>query len=232
MRHRYTEEEVQWLQSHYGKVAYTEMTELFETEFHCCVSVDSLKNKCRNLGISEKHHPFTKEQDEWLMEHNLEFPNYDVLTEAFNTTFKTNKTSRGIQCHCLRTLKLISGRQAYKKGHRTWNHMPIGHEYAHQSGYVYVKVRNTGIKNKDYVAKHRILWEQYHGCKVPDGHMIVFLNSDSSDFSKENLYCVSRKIGRLMNTNHWFTESREHTLTAIKWCELFEAIQKLTTKGE
>lgn len=227
MMHKYDENEEQWLRSHYGITSYADMVVLFEAEFHCNISVFSIKNKCKNLGIVEKHYPFTPEQDDWLKAHNHEFQNYDEAADAFNRRFHTHKTSRGIQCHCLRVLKLVSGRQAYKKGHNTWNKMPIGHEYIHQSGYVYVKIKNTGIKNVDYEAKHRVLWEQYHNCKVPDGHIIVFLNSDKSDFSEENLYCMPRRIGRMMNTNHWFTESREHTLTAIRWCELFLAIQEL-----
>lgn len=72
-----------------------------------------------------------------------------------------------------------------------------------------MKIKDTGIKTQDYIEKQRLIWEQHHGKKVPKGHVIVFLNSDKTDFSIENLYCISRKISTIMVTNGWFTDSRE-----------------------
>ncbi len=225
MRHYFTETEVRWLQENHATGTYEELTVRFGQTFGCEVGLHSIKNKCRKLRLVGEHHPFTAEQDAWLAENSESCANYEEVAEAFNAVFHTAKTSRGIQSHCAKVLHLISGRQAFKKGMQTWNSHPIGHEYVNQDGYTYVKVSDTGIKNLDFAAKHRLMWEKYHGCSVPDGHIIVFLNSDRSDFSEENLYCIPRNIGRMMNSNGWFTNSREHTLTAIKWCELYFALR-------
>ena len=227
-KHKYTAEEEQWLRENYGNAAYTELAVRFSYIFSCCVDGISIKNKCRKLKITETHCPFTLEQDTWLKENCLNYANYEEVAEAFNMKFHTDKTPRGIQSHCARYLKLKSGRQAFKKGNQTWNKMPVGYEITRANGYTYVKANDTGIKNQDFIEKHRMLWEQYHACKVPDGHIVVFLNSDCSDFSEENLYCIPRKICRMMNTYGWFTESREHTLTAIKWCELYYSLKDLS----
>ncbi|MCM1530462.1 MAG: HNH endonuclease [Alistipes sp.] len=223
--HHYTEQEVQWLRDKVGTATYEELATQFSESFGYPVTASSLKSKCQKLGISGVHHPFTEEQDEWLRKQCCKYANYLEVAEAFNQRFGTDKTERGIQSHCARFLKLISGRQAFKKGSIPWNDPPIGTETVHANGYTYVKIRNTGLKNQDYIEKHRLIWQQHYGKKVPKGHVIVFLNSDKMDFSIENLYCISRKISTIMVTNGWFTDSREHTLTAIKWCELHFALK-------
>lgn len=223
--HSYTEAEEQWLRDNHGCGTYEELTARFRQIFNCDVTFHSIKNKCRNMRLTAEHHPFTPEQDTWLAENYLNYENYEQVAAAFNKLFHTAKKPRGIQSHCVKFLSLVSERQAFKKGMQTWNKNPIGHEYVSQNGYTYVKISDTGIKHNDYAAKHRLLWEQYHCCRIPTGYIVVFLNSDHSDFSIDNLYCIPRNVGRMMNTNGWFTESREHTLAAIKWCELFFAMR-------
>ena len=223
--HNYTETEEQWLRDNHGSGTYEELADRFRRTFNCDVTFYSIKNKCRNMRLAAEHHPFTPEQDAWLDKNYLNYENYEQVTTAFNAIFHAAKKPRGIQSHCVKFLHLVSERQAFKKGMQTWNKNPIGHEYVSRNGYTYVKISDTGVKCKDYTAKHRLLWEQYHGCLIPTGYIVVFLNSDRSDFSKDNLYCIPRNIGRMMNTNGWFTENREHTLAAIKWCELFFAMK-------
>ena len=40
-----------------------------------------------------------------------------------------------------------------------------------------------------------------------------------------NLYMVNRKIHMTMTSNNWYSENKQQTLTALKWCELFYAIK-------
>ena len=200
---------------------------MFNTEFNANVSYNALKCKCKILGIIKKHYPYTEEQDKWLTENNNKYSNYDEVANAFNKVFKTNKTGRGIQCHCARILKTNSNRQGYKKGHCTHNKLNMGDEYLNNSnGYIYVKINDTGIKNKDFISKQQYLWQKYNNTELPKGWIVVFLNQDKNDFSKDNLYAMPRKINALMNQNHWFTDNKDNTLTAIKWCELYYALNK------
>lgn len=75
---------------------------------------------------------------------------------------------------------------------------------------------------ENWVQKHRLVWESVHG-KIPKGKLIIFLDGDRSNFDPDNLYCIDRKLTTVMIRNNWFTTDRGHTLTAIKWCELFYA---------
>ena len=226
VHHLYTKEEVEWLEEHLYETAWQELSDMFNNEFNADVSYNALKCKCKTLGILEKHYPYTKEQDKWLIENNNKYSNYDEVADVFNKLFKTSKTSRGIQCHCVRILKTNSNRQGYKKGHCTHNKLNIGDEYLNNSnGYIYIKIKDTGIKNEDFISKQQYMWQKYKNKQLPSGFIVVFLNQDKTDFREANLYAIPRKINALMNQNHWFTDNRENTLTAIRWCELFYALK-------
>ena len=226
--HLYTNEEIKWLEEHLYETTWQKLADMFNNKFDANVSYNALKGKCKTLGIVKKHYPYTEEQDKWLIENNNKYSNYDEVANAFNNIFKTNKTGRGIQCHCVRILKTNSNRQGYKKGHCTHNKLNIGDEYLNNSnGYIYVKINDTGIKNKDFISKQQYLWQKYNNTELPKGWMVVFLNHDKNDFSKDNLYAMPRKINALMNQNHWFTDNKDNTLTAIKWCELFYVLQEI-----
>lgn len=56
--------------------------------------------------------------------------------------------------------------------------------------------------------------------------MVIHLDGNKLNCDIDNLYCIPKKFRALMNKNHWYTDSREHTLTAIKWCELYYALRK------
>ena len=75
----------------------------------------------------------------------------------------------------------------------------------------------------NWMEKQRYIWEQVHG-PIPKGHVVVFLDGNNRNFDIDNLYCMDRKWMPFMVKNKWFTTDREHTLTAIKWCELHYAL--------
>lgn len=78
----------------------------------------------------------------------------------------------------------------FQKGHRSDNAVPVGTEREQEDGYIAVKVQD-GHKNQNWVAKHRLIWEQAHG-PIPPGHIVIFLNGDRRDFRLENLKMISR----------------------------------------
>ena len=226
--HKYTTEEVNWIINNYdsSKYTYEEFAKVFNNVFNTDVTKEGIKNKCRLLHIIETHYPYTVEQDNWLIENNSKYKNYDILAEDFNKKFNTNKSPRGIQSHCAKFLELKSNRQGYKKNHNTWNKLKVGEESV-SNGYTYIKIQDTGIKNKDVISKQTYLWQKYNNKILPKGYIVIFLNQNKTDFSKDNLYAISRQINAIMCSNKWFTNSREHTLVAIKWCELFYALQTI-----
>ena len=108
---------------------------------------------------------------------------------------------------------------------------PIGSE-CWRGGYLYVKIANNPLPKhfstkdlrKNWVAKHRLIWEKERG-KIPKGGIVIFLDCDRTNFDIDNLYCTNKKITTAMIRNKWFSENGELTLTAIKWCELLYALR-------
>ena len=221
MRHKWSRDEDDALRSLRSEgLTWEEIAGRLNSIFGLPFSINSVKCRARKIGISGSHEPYTEAQDEWIATNLFKFPNYDLMADEFNSIFGAKKTGRGIQSHAVRYLKLVSGRGA--KAPAGWNSMEIGVEREKvTNGYIYIKVSNTGIKNADWESKQRVMYKKYHGAdSIPEGHNIVFLNGDRGDFSEENLYAIPKSINAIMTNYNWFTTSREHTLTAIKWCEL------------
>jgi len=78
----------------------------------------------------------------------------------------------------------------FKPGGPSHNRKPIGFERVSKDGYVEIKVRDVS-RNRNYVSKHRLVWEQHNG-PVPEGMMVEFIDGDKSNITIDNLRCVTR----------------------------------------
>lgn len=183
---------------------------------------------------------YTQEQEDWLIENVDNYINSIGLSACFNETFKTNRSAMAIRAkikHLLPHHKYSHSGGLEKGFGKCSFSLPVGTE-RWKDGYLYVKVADNPLpKNftvaqirENWVVKHRLVWESAYG-KIPDGKLIIFLDGDRSNFDLENLYCIDRKITTVMMRNKWFTNSKEHTLAAIKWCELFYARKTPKDRG-
>ena len=68
-------------------------------------------------------------------------------------------------------------------------------------------------------------YEEITGDTVPNGHKVIFLDGDITNWNKENLYHISHAVYTKMHKRQWFSEDTECTLAAIKVCELESAIK-------
>ena len=180
---------------------------------------------CRNFSAEEK---------QWVIDHFDEYDSLVELRKDFIKTFNLRPAS-GIKSLCLRLNlhKANTGRY----GQRDKEQLPVGTERICQ-GIIYVKVKNVPSGSKGsiitcrkppyWLPKHRKVWEDHYG-KVPDGFMVVFLDQDKRNFDINNLCCIKRSIVGVMNKNKWFTSNPTNTLTAIRYCELMEALQGRAT---
>lgn len=176
---------------------------------------------------------YSEEEEKWLKENVSNFINSVELTKVFNEQFKSNRSAATIKSKIHRLLP------EHKYGHSggkkkgfgsSVTASPIGTE-SWKGGYLYVKCADNPLpKNfttadlrKNWVAKHRMLWQKAHGA-IPRGGIIIFLDGDRSNFSLDNLYCTNKKTTTAMIRNKWFSENPDITLTAIKWCELHYAL--------
>lgn len=107
----------------------------------------------------------------------------------------------------------------FKKGNIPKNYKPIGSEFITTDGYTKIKIADP---NK-WVRKHIYLYEKAHG-KVPEGHVIIFADKNKSNFSLDNLICISRSELAIMNKNKLIYTNEEVTKIGVNLAKVKLAI--------
>ena len=186
-------------------------------------------------------HPYfyTPEEEKWIKENIDKYVNSVTMIKDFNATFNRNRAADSLRSkihHLLpdHNFPFSGGKQKGEGSSSTA--LPVGSE-TWRDGYLYVKIANNPLPKhftveelrKNWVQKHRLIWETKHG-KIPKNGIVVFLDGDKTNFNLSNLYCTDKKVTTVMIRNKWFSTNPEITLTAIKWSELFYTLKKETEK--
>lgn len=172
----------------------------------------------RKGPMKGKRLSFTPDQISWLKDAYRKMPQAD-LPAAFSAQFGVKKSERQIRAF-LKNYSIRSGRMGrfepgtspWNKGMKGWcpdgcqatqfrpgnmpaNVRPMHAERVGKNGYIEIKVpeRNpyTGAPTR-FRHKHVWLWEQAHGRRLPDGHVVIFLDGNNRNFDIENLRLISR----------------------------------------
>lgn len=175
---------------------------------------------------------FTKNEEYWLQTNYERYGTYKELTEAFNKFFNKDKALTAIREKCTKRLGLkgMINPTAYKKGNIK-EQLPIGTIRKCKNG-TYIKVMDSkyayqsGYTEPYWLPLQKKIWMDNYG-EVPKGKMIIFLDGNIENVNIDNLYCIDRKISAVIASHGWYSNNRELTLTAIKWCELYYAINKV-----
>lgn len=173
---------------------------------------------------------YTREEDNFLITHYDDY-SWEQLTELLNSTFGTSRKFRSVKSHCRTTLGLKKVKNPHEYGQTP--SCEIGTE-KWENGYLWVKVNNVRRSrtnrsaSENWIQKHRLVWMQHNGT-IPDQHQIVFLDGNHTNFDVNNLYCIDLRVMTRMARNHWFTSDPTLTLTAIKLCELYLALNERRT---
>lgn len=101
----------------------------------------------------------------------------------------------------------------FKKGNIPPNRREIGSERVDKDGYILVKIQD-GHLNKNWVLKHRLIYEQIHG-KIPENHKIVFADCNKRNFDPDNLILVSYAEELIMNQRKLIGKDPDLTKTGV-----------------
>ena len=179
-----------------------------------------------------KHTYFTPEQEDWLRENYHKCMSYDELTLAFNVIFGANRNKGMIKEKCTKRLGLSGMPNLSKYGNKPKEQLPIGTIRKAQTA-TYIKVLEvpqgscfSGYDEPYWLPLQKKVYQDAYG-EIMSGKMICFLDGNHENFDLNNLYCIDRRTSAIMSSNNWWTDSREHTLTAIKWCELYYVLKEL-----
>lgn len=200
-----------------------------------------------------RYNTYTYAQEQFLIRHSKGVSR-KILTDMFNAEFGTNKSVLAIKSWCNNRCLYNGNDGRFKNGNVSWQTGLSGDEYkkhfsdesfqrsiagikpkrihnigdtVYKSGeiWVIVNLEPNAPFEKRAMLKRRYVYEQAYG-KIPPSHRIIQLDGDKMNFKLDNLYCIPSKFIPTINKNHWLTDSREHTLAAIKWCELFYAMKE------
>lgn len=173
---------------------------------------------------------FTPEQEAWLCDNYHAAGSYDELTALFNEAFNTMRGKASIQEKCNKRLGLSGMPNPTVYGVKEKEQLPIGTIRQSQTG-TYIKVLDvppgtnfSGYKEPYWLPLQKKIYQDAYG-EIAPGKMVCFLDGNTSNFDLDNLCCIDRSISAIMARNKWWSDSRDLTLTAIKWCELFYAIK-------
>ena len=178
-----------------------------------------------------KHTYFTFEQETWLRENYHLMSSYSMLTDRFNSKFGTSRNIGMIRDKCSKRMGLKGMPNQTIYGKKKKEELPLGTIKKSQTG-TYIKVRmSNGAKCAWYTEPYWLplqkkIYQDAYGDILPE-QMVCFLDGNPNNFDLDNLYPIDRKISAVMSSNKWWTNDRQHTLTAIKWCELFYALKEL-----
>lgn len=244
--HIYTDEEIEFLKDHIDKLSYKNLAKEFNERYGTDISPASLVAVLNRRGIYKTvhmkpeyvgrkgSHVYTEEEREWIRKALDIYDSYGEITKHFNDHFGASVKPQSIIDQVIKVMGLRLGKNIgnFKDGERRVGKKPIGTEVVY-NGYIWIKVNDiyhmgrTDSKQfrENWKPKQVYLYERAHG-PLKNEQIVIFLDNDKRNFDLSNLYAIDRKIGMVMAKNRWFTESREHTLAAIKWCELYYVLHK------
>lgn len=169
--------------------------------------------------------PYTPEQILFLKTHGADMSTKELcnaLNKQFNTTHSAGSVRTTAKKHGVRKSREYRSANAQAQGAELGASCIV-------NGYEYIRVGKGKGFYQNWIRKSRLVWEAEHGV-IPEGHMVIFLNNDTLDCRRENLACISKSVAARMSRGHgkklWSSFS-QITQTAIKACELDEALNKL-----
>lgn len=190
--------------------------------------IEFVKNNVKGITLKELTSRFNKEFNMNASESaisNLK-AKYNLQSGIVGGRFEkghvpANKGKKGYMTHeqyekCKATM--------FKKGNVPANARSIGSERLDKNGYILIKMQD-GHKHKNWIRKHRYLYEQAHG-KIPEGHKVIFADGNNRNFDLDNLILVSDAEELIMNRNKLFKQDKHLTKAGVAVAKVINKVNK------
>lgn len=240
---RYPEKVEVFIANNYVGITTAELVSMVNTVFDASYTISQIRSYKKNHKLSSGVKPgaresyyskvFPREVCEYIRA-NYPGVGFSEMKERLNSLFGTEYTTsqvKGYYCNH----KLNSGITGYfPKGHVPYNkgkkdtyaagcekgwfkpgnipqtHKPVGTECMRSDGYIWVKISEPNVWRQ----KHVLVWELEHG-KRPPGHVIIFLDGDSTNIELGNLGLISMGEHVVMLHLGYRYIDAEHTKSGI-----------------
>ena len=139
------------------------------------------------------------------------------LQKKYNLLLSTHKITNYLYLHNIRCIDYHN-----KVTKRKIQRHPIGYERKNEDGMVMVKIAQP---NK-WEYKQRLIYMQYHKCKLSEDEYIIFRNQNRNDFSIDNLKKVTRKESSYLANNEMFSKDPDVTDTGVLTAKLMIKVKE------
>lgn len=205
MGHKWSEKEEQWLTKNVKGITLKELTNRYNKKFNMNLSESAIANRKNKLNLHSgiTGGQFQKGQISWNKGKTWdEYMPKESQERSRKTTFK--------------------------KGSIPPNHREIGEERLDSDGYVLVKVQD-GHLNKNWVLKHRLIWESMYG-NIPIGYKIMFADGNKRNLDIKNLILVSDAEELIMNQNRFVKDNADLTRVGLNIARVIDRVNKRKEK--
>lgn len=255
MKKIYTEEMKNYIACNCRGKTILQLQEEFNEKFNTNITYHAMKSYLSSHKIKVGRNNKRKFKDEHIefLKENVKGITLKELTKRFNDKFNMNisESAVGNLKHKYNLQSGIVGGQfpkghipankgkkgymspeqyekckatMFKKGNVPANARDIGSERIDKNGYILVKIQD-GHKNKNWIRKHRYLYEQAYG-RIPKGHKVIFADGNNRNFDLSNLILVSDAEELIMNRNKLFKNDTELTKAGVTIAKILDKVNK------
>lgn len=155
----------------------------------------------KNNDKRRKLHKFSEDEIDFICENARNLSFYKV-TQLFNDKFGLDIKSASIGRVAKRngvnsssTSKKLPNSTMFTAGHKPYTIKPLGSEVLTYNGFIKIKVGDPNV----WRYKHHLLYEKYNGIKLKKYDCVIFLDGNKNNFSKDNLFKISRSEQLIFN---------------------------------
>lgn len=203
-RHKYSEEEIQFLRDNVNNSSLKQLTDSFNKHFGTDLTEQAISMQKVKYGLKSGK----------------------VGGQFQKGHVPSNKGKR-----MSKQQYIVCSKTMFKPGAKPKNTDPIGTEKMLADGYVWVKVDDKPRvpKKVNWRQKHRIIWERTYG-PIPEGHMIIFLDGNHENFDIDNLAMITKAENLIMNRKGLFNPDKDITKTGVQLAKLIDVTNKKVKK--
>lgn len=225
MRHRYTEEQIDFLSSHM-ELSSSDLAILFNEKFNAQITPKAARNVLLRRGYRLKPmvRDFTDEQTRFIIDNFNQMKGEEFIC-LFNKKFNTNFSIHTIRRFANKEFGLKKGQGSFRK---VVNEQDVVIRQGGRRKRKLVALGNGGGRHK-YISLERFIYEQHHKVDTTGKH-IIHLDGDIDNFDINNLYCLTNSemalTKMLLGNKLIINRNRDVTITAIKLAKLMLKVKE------